>query len=248
MELFARKTSPTEAIKKPEAGQSVLRNNNKSYSGLHEAIASFHTNNGYAVPNRFEVIIVPPAKMSTTMITNLFSGSPRKIDERAVSLRCESISLPGRSLQTTEDTNIYGPGRSIVSGVTYAGEISLTFQARADLDERVFFEEWQKQTFNEQTWDVGYYNDYVSVMEIYLLDRMDRRRYGVKLFEVYPKEIGPTDLSQSANNEIIKNQINFQYRYWQALDENRKTPNGVWGSADTSGVTRINRANMFGAS
>ena len=61
----------------------------------------------------------------------------------------------------------------------------------------------------KQTWNVGYYNDYVSTVEIYILDRQDQRRYGIKLMEAFPKTIGATELSQSANNELYKTSSNF---------------------------------------
>ena len=80
----------------------------------------------------------------------------------------------------------------------------MTFIASAGLEERVFFEEWQKQAFNPVTWDIGYYKDYVSDISLYLLDRKDTRRFGIKFREAFPKTIGQTQLSQNANNEIIK--------------------------------------------
>ena len=63
-------------------------------NNLATAIATLHAENGYAVPNRFEVIILAPM--------------PNYAKQREVSLRCESINLPGRNLNTTDDTNIYG--------------------------------------------------------------------------------------------------------------------------------------------
>ena len=192
---------------------------------LNDIVSTFHSDDGYAIPNRFEVLILPPPKNAGGSITNLFSGSERKSDARAISLRCESISLPGRSLNTEEDTNIYGPSREVVKGATYAGEVAMTFQASSGLDERVFFEEWQKQAFDETSWNVGYYNDFVSRVEIYLLDKQDQRRYGIKLHEAYPKEIVATELNQGTRGDIIKNSVNFQYRYWTTLDIQRQAPN-----------------------
>ena len=136
-------------------------------------------------------------------------------------MRCESVNLPGRNLNTLTDTNIYGPTREIVDGVTYAEEIAMTFQASSGLDERVFFEEWQKQAFDENSWNVGYYNDYVSEVQIYLLDRKDQRRYGLRLLEAFPKTIEATELNQGSNNELIKTSVNFSFRYWETLDANR---------------------------
>jgi hypothetical protein len=101
----------------------------------------------------------------------------------------------------------------------------MNFQATSGLDERIFFEEWQKQAFDEQTWDVGYYNDYTGVIDMYILDRQDKRRYGVRLHECYPKDIAGTELAQDANSQIIKNTITFQYHHWTVLDRNRQPPN-----------------------
>ena len=194
-----------------------------AFTSLDQAIAYLHSENGHAPTNRFEVMIFPPPKLSGAASTSPFFGSERHLDSRMLSYRCESVSLPGRSLNQVEDINIYGPSRQVVKGVTYAGDASLTFIASGGLDERVFFEEWQNQAFDESSWNVGYYKDYTSHIEIWLLDKKNRRRYGMKLVEAYPKEIAPTDLSQS-NNELIKLSVTFSYRYWTTLDVNRSAP------------------------
>ena len=192
-----------------------------AFGVLNDILSTFHSDEGYAIPNRFEVLILSPPKRGGGITTNAYAGSERGSDARAVSLRCESIQLPGRNLNTLTDSNIYGPTREIVDGVTYAEEIAMTFQASSGLDERVFFEEWQKQAFDENTWNVGYYNDYVSEVHIYLLDRKDQRRYGIKLMEAFPKTIEGTELNQASNNEIIKTSVSFSFRYWTTLDANR---------------------------
>ena len=192
-----------------------------AFGVLNDILSTFHSDEGYAIPNRFEVLILSPPKRGGGITTNAYAGSERGSDARAVSLRCESIQLPGRNLNTLTDSNIYGPTREIVDGVTYAEDISMIFQASSGLDERVFFEEWQKQAFDENSWNVGYYNDYVSEVHIYLLDRKDQRRYGIKLMEAFPKTIEGTELNQASNNEIIKTSVSFSFRYWTTLDANR---------------------------
>ena len=174
---------------------------------LNDFLSTFHSDDGYAVPNRFEVVINRPEGSSD--------------ENRKVSLRCESINLPGRNLNTLTQT-IYGPSREIVDGVTYAENITMTFYASSGLEERVFFEEWQALAFDERSWNVKYYDDYISDIDIYVLDRQDTQRFGIKLKEAFPKTIGPTDLSQSANNEIIKTSVNFSFRYWETLDIDRE--------------------------
>jgi len=173
-------------------------------NNLASAIASLRGKDSYAVPNRFEVMITAPM--------------PNYAEQRRVSLRCESVLLPGRNLNTLTDGMPYGPTREIVDGVTYAEDITMTFVASAGLNERVFFEEWQKLAFNEETWNVGFYDEYVKTVEIYLMNRQDERKYGIKLMEAFPKTINGTELSQVSNNEIIKTPVTFSFRYWETLD------------------------------
>ena len=195
---------------------------------LNEWKSGFHSENGYAVPNRFECLILPPLNV-TFNNAGAFESSVsysdpwlQSNDARAVSMRCESTTMPGRNLAAMDDTNIYGPSREIVNGVTYAGDVEMMFQASSGLEERVFFEEWQALAFDERSWNIKYYDDYVSDIDIYILDRQDTQRFGVKLKEAFPKTIGPTDLNQSPSNEIIKTSVSFSFRYWETLDINRQ--------------------------
>ena len=196
-----------------------------AYGVLNDIISSYHDNNGYAQPNRFDVVITPPPKLGGGGMENVFSGMERKSDIRDISMRCESVQLPGRNLATSTDSNIYGPTRDIVEGVTYAEDLNMVFQASSGLDERVFFENWQRQAFNEQTWNIGYYKDYTGDIDIYLLDKQNKRRYGLKIHEAYPKTITATDLNSGTSNEIIKLSVSFSFRYWTALNINQQAPN-----------------------
>ena len=204
-----------------------------AFGVLNDILSTFHSEDGgYAVPNRFEVIITRPGGSAT--------------ESRKVSMRCESINLPGRNLNSTTDSNIYGPTREIVDGVTYADDINMTFQASSGLEERVFFEEWQALAFDERSWNVGYYNDYISTVDIYILDRQNQRRFGLKLHEAFPKTIGATELSQAANNELIKLAVTFSFRYWTTLDVERQRPSLSEKIFDTitTGVERQISSNL----
>ena len=99
-----------------------------------------------------------------------------------------------------------------MDGVTYAGEIDIEFQSSSDLQERVFFENWQRQTFNEKTWNLQYYDDYIGEIEIYILDKQDQRRYGVKLWEVFPKTVNPNSLAYDNNDTLFLTSVGFSFR------------------------------------
>ena len=192
-----------------------------AFGVLNDILSAFRSNEGYAQPNRYEVLILPPAKIGGGPVSNIFSGAERQSDARAISLRAQSVTLPGRNLATSQESNIYGPDREIVEGVTYADDISMSFQSSSGLGERVFFENWQKQAFDEKTWNIGYYNDYIGTIEIYILDKQDQRRYGIKLWEAFPKTIGANELAYDANDQIILVPISFTFRYWTSLDQNQ---------------------------
>ena len=192
-----------------------------AFGVINDILAGFHDDNGYAQPNRYEVLIFPPAKLGGGNQSNIFSGLERQSDTRSISLRAQSLNMPGRNLATTDDSNVYGPKREVVEGVNYAEEISIDFQASSQLSERVFFENWQRQAFNETTWNIGYYNDYVGEIQIFVLDRQDKRRYGIKLWEVFPKTIGANQLAYDANDTLMLTNVSFSFRYWTSLDQNQ---------------------------
>ena len=203
-----------------------------AFGVFNDILSTFHSDDGYAVPNRFECLILYPENSITT--SQIPGSNKRRAhyvqpwmgpdEARATSMRCESVSMPGRTLATSEDTNIYGPVREIVDGVVYAGDVDMLFQASSDLKERTFFEKWQQRAFHEETWNVGYHNEYTSEVQIYLLDKQDRRRYGVRLHEAYPKTIGPVALNQAPSSDIIKIPVSFSFRWWETLNVEQETP------------------------
>ena len=195
---------------------------------LNDILAGYRDNNGFAQPNKYEVVIIPPAKLGGGQNQNYFGGMERQSDLRKISLRAQNVTLPGRNLSTTQESNIYGPDREIVEGVTYADDISMSFQASSGLDERIFFENWQRQAFNEKTWNIGYYLDYIGHIEMYILDKQEQRRYGIKLWEVFPKTIGPIELAYDANDVLMLLPVSFTFRYWTSLDQSQNPKMNVF--------------------
>ena len=179
---------------------------------LNEVLSEFRSRDGIARPARYEVVIGSPPRLATDN-----KGA------RNVSLKCESISFPGRNIDTTTDTNIYGPTREIASGFSFA-EVSATFRCSSDMREKLYFESWQRQSFNTQTWSMQYYEDYIGAVQIYQLDEKDNRKYGVELVEAFPKTIGAMTLDYSNGSEIHKLPVTFSYRWWKNLNDEADLP------------------------
>jgi len=198
-----------------------------AFGVLNDVLSEFRSNEGYATPNRYEVAISRPAPSFTGTSQNQSRGLVDQVplrDMRQISLRAESVTLPGRNLNTSSDTNIYGPKREVVDGVGYADTIDFTFQASSDLKERVMFEKWQMKMFNPQTWNLGYYNDYIGVIEVYLLDKNSQRTFGLRLHECYPKSIGQQQLGYAMNDALMILPVSMSFRYWTTADTNQEAP------------------------
>ena len=194
-----------------------------AYAVLNELLSKYHGDGGFSRPSRYEVLIIPPRGSNNNPISDDISDNEII---RKTSLACESISFPGRNIDTTTDTNIYGPTREIASGFSFA-EVSATFRCSSDMREKLYFESWQRQSFNTQTWSMQYYEDYIGAVQIYQLDEKDNRKYGVELVEAFPKTIGAMTLDYSNGSEIHKLPVTFSYRWWKNLNDEADLPVSV---------------------
>ena len=194
------------------------------FGSLNAFLSHNASRDGYAKANRYEVVILLPsgvtsgdfqgageAAMATNVLSRLGGETARRI-----SFRCDSISIPGRNLRTQMNGNIYGPPHEIVQGQPFAPEAA-TFYCGSDLAERYFFEDWQKITYNPDTYNINYYKEYVGSVEIYQLNEQDERTYGCKLEEVFPKTVAAIAYGHGSSNTINKVSVEFAYRYWRNI-------------------------------
>jgi hypothetical protein len=106
-----------------------------AYGVLNELLGFFRTDDGYASPSRYEVIITPPAGIQGIGTESPFGSNKDVI--RRTSLEVTSVSFPGMTIETQDDTNIYGPTRKIAVGQTFA-DITTTIRLSNDHKERNF--------------------------------------------------------------------------------------------------------------
>lgn len=221
------------------------------YGLMNDALGFLRSDEGYALPSRYEIEIGQPKPMGVApasgggggllgmfskmlpsglagMITGAGGGGLRTIQMRA-----ESVQLPGRNLSTADDANIYGPIRTVADGVNFAEDINITFQCGSELGERKFFEAWQETCYERETWNMKYYWDYVGTIKIYLLDVNNKRRYGLACMEAYPKTVGGIDLTYTPASDIAKVTVSFVFRYWKNIDIEDKGPDMLGNMANT---------------
>ena len=56
---------------------------------------------------------------------------------------------------------------------------------------------------------------------MYVLDKQEQGRYGIKLWEVFPKTIGANELAYDSNDQIMLLPITFTFGYWTSLDQSQ---------------------------
>lgn len=79
-------------------------------------------------------------------------------DARELNLLCKAASLPGRQILSSEkqmglQTTKQAYGYAV-------DDVTLTFHCLNDMSVRNYFETWQNLAVNQETLEVGYYNDY----------------------------------------------------------------------------------------
>ena len=214
--------------------------------------AAMASANGYARAARFAVRLFPPvglAKLVEEQNGAVYSeGSSEEADKandkanrvptgkhmndltqslgRQINIHCDSVSMPGKDVQT--QTVQYGsaPEQDQVVAHGYGGQINASFYADSFLRERHFFEMWQKMTVNHTTHKAKYYDDYVGKMQIYQLasdNLQDQPSYGIEATDVYPATISAVEYSYGSSNTLVKINIGFNYRRWWNMTDSSIT-------------------------
>lgn len=172
-------------------------------------------NTGIARPNRFEAEILFPAA-----VESVYGGSGR-----AVSIRVKSLTLPGRNISTVTNDTIYGPTHELAAGLTYADEITFTFLLSSDLNEKRRFDSWQNWIYSQRTFNMNFYEEYISTINIYQLNENDERVYGCQIREVFPKSVNPIEYSNETASAQLDLQVAFAFKEWVELDDFGRSPN-----------------------
>lgn len=200
---------------------------------LREFLGILHQEDSYARAARFEVVIQPPK--SLTRPEGMHASSALALSEfskdgtnRNISLKCNTITMPGRTIAQVEDNTLQGPSRSFVTGTPTYADIQAQFtMLNSNGQDRRFFEAWQGSAVSEADFSVNYYNDYVGQVDMYLLNEKNERKYGIRLQEAFPKVIGDLALNGEGKNQLATMDITFSYRYWEILEGGSTIPKRI---------------------
>ena len=121
---------------------------------------------GFARLARYQVHINPPPKFAAAMKDLGFN-----LNDYAdgLSMMCDSITMPGKDLQTATMKHGQELARQYVESHVYEGTITASFYLENNLQAKSFFEVWQNLAVANGSNNVNYYDDYVGSMKIYQL-------------------------------------------------------------------------------
>ena len=134
--------------------------------------------------------------------------------DRMMSFRCESAELPGRS-HATNPQQIYGPIRKIPYNSSYI-DTTLTFMcSNNSMAEKRYFDEWQDEIQDPDSFDVAYYDDLTGLVSVDILNEQNATIYSVDMIEAYPLNVSSINVGWGQNNEYMKFSVTFSFRKWK---------------------------------
>jgi hypothetical protein len=182
-----------------------------AYFNLQNLVSNI-SKNGMSKQNKFEAEILFPS-----IVEQSYRGS-----SVSTSVRIKSITMPGRNITTTTNDTIYGPTHELAGGLSYADSVDITFYLSEDLNEKKRFDAWQEWIYNPRTYNLNFYEDYISTINIYQLGDDLERKYGVSLLECFPKTINQLDYSNESASAVHDLTVAFAFKEWVEL-----TPRGT---------------------
>ena len=181
---------------------------------------------GPAYGDRYHVSFKAPDGVINEANAYLATENTEKITSR-LSWLCDTINIPSRSLTTTE-FRTYGLPVKRPYGSVYT-ESQMEFLCTRNMGEKKFFDAWLNYIFNNRTYDMAYYDNYWTDIDIYHFDRsvsdandLDKSTYHIKLEEAYPTLVGEVSMNHTAT-EILKIPITFTYKKYVHADINSGT-------------------------
>tara|TARA_R110001606_G_scaffold363584_1_gene517809 strand:- start:3015 stop:3584 length:570 start_codon:yes stop_codon:yes gene_type:complete len=85
-------------------------------------------------------------------------------DTRELNVLCTNVNMPGRQIMTQERL-IGMKARKMPNGFA-SDDINLTFHVMNDYNIRKYFETWQNKVVNQDTYEIGYANEFTKQVRV----------------------------------------------------------------------------------
>lgn len=186
---------------------------------------------GIARGNRFGVYINHPSKgmnsllnfNPATLLSNLISGQGINAgdfiqDPRDMFLLCQSCTMPGKRILTTEATHNHHNTKKPYSAAT--DEVTMTFLLTNDYYIKKYFDMWQEMIVDTRTehYKTFYKNEYSTDVTIQQLSASNDvvPGYTVQLQNAYPIQVGAVELNEGSEG-LLELSITWEYDNFKSV-------------------------------
>ena len=154
-------------------------------------------------------------------------------DTRDLNILCTNVNLPGRQIMTQE--RLIGiKARKMPNGFA-SDDINLTFHVMNDYNIRKYFETWQNKVINQDTFEIGYANNYTEQVRVKQLKKgmafdfpidkifglnldLDIRTRESIVYECTLKDAFPTTMNSieftDEQDGLVKLSVQLSYTNW----------------------------------
>jgi len=140
-----------------------------------------------------------------------------------LTFRCEKAEIPGRTVATIDDTGS-GPALKIPYEINYS-DMEITIICSEDMNEREYFENWINKIVYPPTSDgfakksglVNYYSNFAKGNKLTISQLNDKGApsFTCILYDIYPIQISPMNLSWEETNTYQRFSVTLNYRYYR---------------------------------
>jgi hypothetical protein len=186
---------------------------------------------GVARGNRYAVYITHPSKgMNSflkfdpaTLLSNLISGDGVNLgdfisDPRDMFLLCQSASLPGKRITTTEATHNHNRTKKPYSMMTE--EVTMSFLLTNDYYVKRYFDMWQNMIIDDSGdhYKTMYKRDYSTDVTIQQLSTSNDfvPGYSIQLLNAYPIQVSSVELSNGGDG-LLEVSVTWEYDNWKTI-------------------------------
>lgn len=173
---------------------------------------------GLAKANRFNVIFTPPTQSllnlnPEVLVGSLLSGNTPSVknlinDPRDISILCEQVTLPSRSISTLDYMADKQSNKFPYTNID--GDVNMTFILTNDMYMKTMFDSWASSVIDVDNYDLGYKDDFSTDVIIQTVNEKNVPTYGVKLEKAYPIDVALVNLNNT-DGEYLRLTVSLAY-------------------------------------
>jgi hypothetical protein len=133
-------------------------------------------------------------------------------DPRDVSILCDSVTMPGRQIATSDLQNNL---LAVKMPYTYMNDdVTFSFHITNDHFMKKYFEKWFNQIVDRRSMTMKYKSQYATDVIIQQLDQRDVPVYTCTLRNAFPTTIAGYEVTNAGENQTQRMQITLAYDDW----------------------------------